>query len=72
MDLEREPMVKLLAAPLGLFRDRDFFVHDGAHLRRFRISSSFQIALVALLMALVAWSGYAAARMATIPANWRR
>jgi murein DD-endopeptidase MepM/ murein hydrolase activator NlpD len=67
--LEREPMVKLLAAPLGLLRDRDFFVHDGAQLRRFRISSSFQIALVALLMALVAWSGYAAARMATASAT---
>ena len=61
-------MAKLLAATSGLFADREFFVHDGARLRRFRISSSLQIALVALLMALVSWSGYAAARIATASA----
>jgi murein DD-endopeptidase MepM/ murein hydrolase activator NlpD len=58
-------MAQQLATTFGLFRDRDFFVHDGTRLRRFRISSSLQIVFVALLMALVAWSGYAAARIAT-------
>lgn len=58
-------MAKLLAATTGIFRDRDFFVHDGTSLRRFRISSSFQICMIALLMALVAWSGYSAARLAS-------
>jgi murein DD-endopeptidase MepM/ murein hydrolase activator NlpD len=62
-------MAKLLTATSGLFRDRDFFVHDGKRLRRFRISSFLQIALVAMLMALVAWSGYSAARMVTGSAN---
>ena len=56
-------MTKLLAAN-GLFRDREFFIHDGARLRRFHISSTVQICVVALLMALIAWSGYSAARLA--------
>ena len=58
-------MAKLLAATTGIFTDRDFFIHDGARLHRFRISSTVQICCVALLMALVAWSGYSAARLAT-------
>lgn len=58
-------MTKLLAATTRLFRDRDFFVHDGSQMRRFHISSTFQICAVALLMALVAWSGYSAAKLAT-------
>jgi len=55
-------MTKVIAATTGLFRDRDFFVHDGAHLRRFRITATAQILLFVGLMALVAWSSYALAR----------
>ena len=58
-------MANLLSANSGFLRDRDFFVHDGDHLRRFRISASIQAALLVLLFGLVAWSGYAAARLAT-------
>ena len=58
-------MTKVLAATSGMFRDRDFFVHDGAHLRRFRLSASVQIVAFVALMALVAWSSYAVARFMT-------
>jgi murein DD-endopeptidase MepM/ murein hydrolase activator NlpD len=56
-------MAQVLAATSTLFRDRDLFVHDGTRLRRFRLSAHFQAAFFAVLMALVAWSGYAAARV---------
>ena len=55
-------MTKVLTATSGLFRDRDFFVHDGTRLRRFRVSASLQLIVLAALMALVAWSSYAVAR----------
>jgi murein DD-endopeptidase MepM/ murein hydrolase activator NlpD len=55
-------MSTVLAATSGLFRDRDFFVHDGTQLRRFRLSANLQIALFVALMTLVAWSSYAFAR----------
>ncbi|HET7817462.1 MAG TPA: M23 family metallopeptidase [Sphingomicrobium sp.] len=55
-------MTKVLAATSGLFRDRDFFVHDGTRLRRFRVSASLQLIVLAALIALVAWSSYAVAR----------
>jgi murein DD-endopeptidase MepM/ murein hydrolase activator NlpD len=55
-------MAQVLATATGLFRDREFFIHDGSKLRRFRISASLQGALFAIIMALVAWSSYAAAR----------
>jgi murein DD-endopeptidase MepM/ murein hydrolase activator NlpD len=58
-------MTKVLTATSGLFRDRDFFVHDGSRLRRFRISASLQIVAFVALMALVAWSSYALARFLT-------
>jgi murein DD-endopeptidase MepM/ murein hydrolase activator NlpD len=58
-------MTKVLAATSGLFRDRDFFVHDGARLRRFRLSASIQIVVFALLLVLVGWSSYALARLMT-------
>ncbi len=58
-------MTKVLAATGGFFRDRDFFVHDGTRLRRFRISASIQVVLFVALMALVAWSSYALARTLT-------
>ena len=58
-------MTTVLAAPSGLFRDRDFFVHDGTHLRRFRLSATVQLIAFAALMVLVAWSSYALARFMT-------
>ena len=58
-------MNKFLAATSGLFRDRDFFVHDGTQLRRFRLSASVQIVFAAALLALVSWSSYAVARFLT-------
>ena len=58
-------MTQVLAAATGLFRDRDFFIHDGAKLRRFRISAGVQILGVLIVMMLVAWSSYAVARITT-------
>lgn len=58
-------MSSVLAATSGLFRDRDFFVHDGKQLRRFRMSASSQVILFAALLALVGWSSYAVARILT-------
>ncbi len=55
-------MAQVLAAATGLFRDRDFFIHDGSKLRRFRISASLQGGFFAVIIALVVWSSYAAAR----------
>jgi murein DD-endopeptidase MepM/ murein hydrolase activator NlpD len=58
-------MATVLTATSGLFRDRDFFVHDGTQLRRFRLSASIQIVAFTVLFALVAWSSYAVARFLT-------
>ena len=58
-------MSTVLAATTGLFRDRDFFVHDGSQLRRFRLSATVQIIFFAILFALVAWSSYSVARFLT-------
>ena len=55
-------MSTVLAATSGLFRDRDFFVHDGTQLRRFRLTANIQLVAFVCLMALVAWSSYAFAR----------
>jgi murein DD-endopeptidase MepM/ murein hydrolase activator NlpD len=58
-------MAQVLAATSTLFRDRDLFVHDGTKLRRFRLSAHVQATLFVVLMALVGWSGYAAASILT-------
>jgi len=58
-------MAMVLTATSGLFKDRDFFVHDGTQLRRFRLSASVQILVLASLFALVAWSSYSVARFLT-------
>jgi murein DD-endopeptidase MepM/ murein hydrolase activator NlpD len=58
-------MATVLTATSGLFADRDFFVHDGTRLRRFRITATFQILIVFSLLALVGWSSYAIARLLT-------
>jgi len=56
-------MTQVLAATGALFRDRDFFIHDGSKLRRFRISAPVQAVFFLVLMGLVAWASYATARM---------
>ena len=56
---------QVLAATSVFFRDRDLFVHDGARLRRFRLSAPVQALFFLLILGLVAWAGYATARMAT-------
>ena len=58
-------MSTVLAATSGLFRDRDFFVHDGKQLRRFRLSATAQILAFVILLTLVGWSSYAVARIPT-------
>jgi len=56
---------QVLAATSGLFRDRDLFVHDGARLRRFRLSAPVQALFFVLMLTLVAWASYATARIIT-------
>ena len=55
-------MAQLLALSKGLFSDREFFIHDGRRLRRFRISASAQALLVFAAAMIVAWSAYSAVR----------
>jgi murein DD-endopeptidase MepM/ murein hydrolase activator NlpD len=58
-------MTQVLAATTALFRDRDLFIHDGAKLRRVRISAPVQACLFAVVLSLVAWASYATARLIT-------
>jgi len=60
-------MTQVLAGTTALFRDRDFFIHDGKKLRRFRISAPLQAALFVILLGLVAWASFATARLVTLP-----
>ena len=56
-------MTQVLAATGALFRDRELFVHDGSKLRRFRVSAPVQTVFFMMLVGLIAWSGFATARM---------
>ena len=58
-------MAHALTATNALFRSRDLFVHDGAKLRRIRLSAPVQALFFAVLVALVAWCAYATATLAT-------
>jgi murein DD-endopeptidase MepM/ murein hydrolase activator NlpD len=58
-------MAHALTATTGLFRSRDLFVHDGDHLRRIRLSTPVQALFAILVVLLLAWSAYAAARLIT-------
>ncbi len=60
-------MTQVLAGTTALFRDRDFFIHDGKKLRRFRISAPVQIFFFVVLLGLVAWASFATARLVTRP-----
>jgi len=56
-------MAQLLALPKAVFSDREFFIHDGRRLRRFRVSAPVQAMFFFLSLVLVGWSGYSAAQM---------
>jgi murein DD-endopeptidase MepM/ murein hydrolase activator NlpD len=56
-------MAQLLAVPNALFRDRDFFIHDGRQLRRFRLSAPIQAFFLLLSVILIGWSGYSATQI---------
>ena len=57
-------MAQVLAATTpSFFRDRDLFVHDGTKLRRFRLSAPAQALMFFVVLVLLGWSGYAAARL---------
>ena len=58
-------MTQALAGTTALFRDRDFFIHDGKKLRRFRVSAPVQLVLFVVLLGLVAWASFATARLMT-------
>jgi murein DD-endopeptidase MepM/ murein hydrolase activator NlpD len=45
----------------GLLRSRDLFVHDGARLRRIRLSAPLQIAFLVAAAVMLAWSAFATA-----------
>jgi hypothetical protein len=46
-----------------LFSDREFFIHDGKRLRRFKVSAPVQAFFFFLSLVLVGWSGYSAASL---------
>jgi murein DD-endopeptidase MepM/ murein hydrolase activator NlpD len=56
-------MAQLVALSRGLFSDREFFIHDGQRLRRFRVSAPVQAFFFFLSLVLVGWSGYSAAQL---------
>ena len=58
-------MTQALAVTTGLFRDRDFFIHDGSKLRRFRISAPLQAVFFVALLLLVGWASYATTQLLT-------
>jgi len=56
-------MMRLQALPNGIFRDRDFFIHDGRRLRRFRVTASLQAVLLLFSAIIVGWSAYSTAQL---------
>ena len=56
-------MAHLLAVSRTVFSDREFFIHDGQHLRRFRVSAPVQAFFFFLSLLLVGWSGYSVAQI---------
>ena len=60
-------MAQVLAAAHTFFRDRDFFIHDGSHMRRFRVSAPVQAFFFIILMLLVGWASFATARLISRP-----
>jgi murein DD-endopeptidase MepM/ murein hydrolase activator NlpD len=62
-------MTNFSEAKGGLIRNRDFFLHDGQHLRRVRLTVAMQAVIAALFVAIIAWSSFATARMLTAPSG---
>ena len=60
-------MTQATFATAKLFRDRDFFIHDGSHLRRLRLSAPVQIGMLALTVMLLLWSAFVTARLILAP-----
>ena len=58
-------MTQSLARTNALFRDRDFFIHDGRRLRRFSLTAPVQAFFFLVAAILVAWSGYSVTRFVT-------
>jgi murein DD-endopeptidase MepM/ murein hydrolase activator NlpD len=58
-------MAKTFAATVALFRDRDFFIHDGSKLRRIRLSAPLQAALLFCVLAMVGWAVFATVQLMT-------
>jgi len=56
-------MAQFVALSRGFFSDREFFIHDGQRLRRFRVSAPVQAFFFFLSLVLVGWSGYSAAQL---------
>ena len=56
-------MARMMALSTGVFRTREFFIHDGRQLRRFRISASVQAFAFFLSALLIGWSTYSATQM---------
>lgn len=47
----------------SMFDEREFFIHDGRRLRRFRVSARIQASLLFASLILVSWSGFSAAKL---------
>jgi murein DD-endopeptidase MepM/ murein hydrolase activator NlpD len=60
-------MTQLLALSRGIFSDREFFIHDGTRLRRFRLSAPVQAFFFFLSMVLVGWSAFSATQLFLAP-----
>ncbi len=56
-------MMQSQARTPTLFRDRDFFIHDGRRLRRFTLTAPVQAFFFFVAAILIGWSGYSAARL---------
>ena len=61
-------MTQAAIATIGIFQTRDFFVHDGSHLRRLRVSAPVQLAMFVVMTLLICWSAYSALRLIVAPA----
>ena len=54
-------------ATAKFFQARDLFVHDGSHLRRLRLSTPAQMAMLIAMVVLLTWSAYSAFRLFLAP-----
>jgi murein DD-endopeptidase MepM/ murein hydrolase activator NlpD len=61
-------MTQATFATARLFKDRDFFVHDGSHLRRLRLSAPVQMGMLVATVLLLCWSVFVTARLILAPA----